>query len=71
MEAKSGFTKTLRDTEELERRGKDTGVQLVTAEEQINLLKQEIQHLQDVKKEQEGLLKDINQVNICQCKFYH
>ena len=69
MEAKSGFTETLRDTEELERRAKDTGVQLVTAEEQINLLKQEIQHLQNVRKEQEGLLEDINQVNICQCKF--
>ena len=64
LEAKSSYAETVQDSEEIERRAKDAGVQLVMAEEQLGMLKREIQQLQNVKMEQEALLEDIKQVVI-------
>ncbi len=60
--AKDGCALSLRDADEIERRSKETGIKLIETEEQMALLKSEILQLQNVKKEQEGLLDDIKKV---------
>ena len=67
--AKDGCALSLRDADEIERRSKEAGIRLIETEEQTALLKSEILQLQNVKKEQEGLLDDIKKVSSTSLKL--
>ncbi len=64
MAAKLGCVETARDREELERRAKEKGIQVVEAEEHLGELKREIGKLQEFRNEQEQRLQNVRKVRI-------
>ncbi|KAG8141759.1 hypothetical protein E2320_006447 [Naja naja] len=60
--AKQHLSHTEKEAEELERRTQEMAVRLVKADQELRLLQANAQDLQQHKMEQEGILKEINQI---------
>ncbi|KAM3825334.1 centriolin isoform 1-T1 [Vipera latastei] len=60
--AKQQLSRTEKEAEELERRTRDLAVRLVKADQEFRLLQADAQDLEQHKMEQEGILKEINQI---------
>ncbi|XP_029141667.1 centriolin [Protobothrops mucrosquamatus] len=60
--AKQHLSRTEKDAEELERRARETAVRLVKADQEFRLLQADALDLEQHKMEQEGILKEINQI---------
>uniref|UniRef100_A0A8C5RJV9 Centriolin n=1 Tax=Laticauda laticaudata TaxID=8630 RepID=A0A8C5RJV9_LATLA len=60
--AKQHLSRTEKEAEELERRTQEMAVRLVKADQELRLLQANTQDLQQHKMEQEGILKEINQI---------
>nr|XP_056716120.1 centriolin [Euleptes europaea] len=60
--AKQHLTRTEKEAEELERRAQEMAVKLVKANQQLRLLQADTKDLEHHKMEQEGILKEINEV---------
>ncbi|XP_015744996.1 centriolin isoform X1 [Python bivittatus] len=60
--AKQHLSRTEKEAEELERRTQEMAVRLVKADQQFRLLQADAQDLEQHKMEQEGILKEINQI---------
>ncbi|XP_048369350.1 centriolin isoform X2 [Sphaerodactylus townsendi] len=60
--AKQHLTRTEKEAEELERRAQEMAVRLVKANQQLRLLQADAKDLEQHKMEQEGILKEINEV---------
>ncbi|XP_026545056.1 centriolin-like [Notechis scutatus] len=60
--AKQHLSRTEKEAEELERRTQEMAVRLVKADQELRFLQANAQDLQQHKMEQEGILKEINQI---------
>ncbi|NXE19162.1 CNTRL protein, partial [Ardeotis kori] len=60
--AKQHLSRTETEAKELERRAQEVAVKLVTADQQLRLLQAETRDLERCKREQEGILKEINKM---------
>ena len=53
---------TTRDAEEIERRARDAGIKLLTSEEQLQQVEQQVRELRDARVEQQELVNELQQV---------
>ncbi|XP_070614669.1 centriolin isoform X2 [Erythrolamprus reginae] len=60
--AKQHLTRTEKEAEELEQRTQEMAVRLVKADQELRLLQANVQDLEQHKMDQEGILKEINQI---------
>ena len=58
-EAKVSYAQTLQDAEEIEKRAHDTGVELVKAQEELDLLRGDLSELRDEKVTNQDTVKEI------------
>ena len=66
--AQHNLESTVKETNELERRANQAGVELVKAADTLSSVRSEVKDIERKKSKQERLLRDINQVLIKICK---
>lgn len=60
--AKVGVSRSLGDAEEIERRAREAGIQLIKTQEELDLLKDEAEHYSEAKEKDQQMLMEIQQV---------